>query len=174
MAVVGVTINWEEALTAIVPDYVDGLDCVVSTKAASYTYSINAGVPTLKGEGDLHDRNFDHMGISAILNDFETGSQASSEYTLTVYPSNLMLNEFRTNSPVEIALGFVGVILCCGAVFFSYDFFMRGQSRHQVAVLDIKRRFVRFVSHEVRTPLNTVCMGLELLRSELELSLIHI
>eukprot|EP00978_Attheya_sp_CCMP212_P046422 scaffold391717_cov49-Attheya_sp.AAC.3 len=31
----------------------------------------------------------------------------------------------------------------------------------------MKRRFVRFISHEIITPLNTVCMGLELLESEL-------
>jgi len=30
-------------------------------------------------------------------------------------------------------------------------------------VLDIQRTFIRYVSHEMRTPLNSACMGLELL-----------
>lgn len=34
-------------------------------------------------------------------------------------------------------------------------------------VLDMKRRFVRFISHEIRMPLNIACMGLELLEEEL-------
>ena len=33
--------------------------------------------------------------------------------------------------------------------------------------LETKRTFVRYVSHEVRTPLNTICMGLELVEDEL-------
>eukprot|EP00607_Mallomonas_marina_P008441 CAMPEP_0182424572 /NCGR_PEP_ID=MMETSP1167-20130531/10775_1 /TAXON_ID=2988 /ORGANISM="Mallomonas Sp, Strain CCMP3275" /LENGTH=557 /DNA_ID=CAMNT_0024604463 /DNA_START=625 /DNA_END=2298 /DNA_ORIENTATION=- len=34
--------------------------------------------------------------------------------------------------------------------------------------LDMKRMFVRYVSHEVRTPLNTVFMGLDVLKNDLE------
>ena len=34
--------------------------------------------------------------------------------------------------------------------------------------LETKRTFVRYVSHEVRTPLNTICMGLELVEAELQ------
>ncbi|CAB9511692.1 Hybrid signal transduction histidine kinase K [Seminavis robusta] len=168
VAITGTTIHWEEVLTSVVPDYVDGLDCVVSTDTESYTFVIDNGQPRLVGKGDHHDPQYEHMGRSEVLNDFGTEASASKTFTLTVYPTNAMLDEFRTNSPTAIAMGFVGVILFCAALFFSYDFFMRGESRHQKAVLEIKRRFVRFVSHEIRTPLNTVCMGLELLRSELD------
>lgn len=163
----GASLNWREVLTNVVPDYVDGMDCVLSTDTGTYTYSIHQGVPELKGEGDQHDTKYDHLGRSTVLNDIETGATASKTYTLTVYPTSLMLDTFRTNSPLTIALGFVGVILLCASVFLCYDFFMRGESRQNKAILEMKRRFVRFVSHEIRTPLNTVCMGLELLRAEL-------
>jgi signal transduction histidine kinase len=33
-------------------------------------------------------------------------------------------------------------------------------------LMESKRQFVRFVSHEVRTPLNTVCMGLSLMQDD--------
>lgn len=45
---------------------------------------------------------------------------------------------------------------------------MRHESRQRKIILEVKRRFVRFVSHEILTPLNTVCLGLELLQSELK------
>lgn len=168
VAVAASSINWAEVLTNIVPDYVDGLHCVVSTDTESYTYVINQGVPQLVGEGDLHDDHFDGSAHSVVLNDFETGALASKTYTLTVYPTNQMLDEFRTNSPVVIAMGFVAVLLICALIFAAYDWLMRGESRQQKAILQVKRRFVRFVSHEIRTPLNTCCLGLELLLAELE------
>jgi signal transduction histidine kinase/CheY-like chemotaxis protein len=167
VGLVGTSVHFEEVLTNVVPDYVDGLYCVISTDQSSFTYVIHAGEPRLVGPGDLHDPSFDKWGHSVVLNDINTGARAFQKFTLTVYPTNLMLDEFRTNSPLAIALGFVGVILLCAAVFFAYDFFMMVESRQNKIVLEVKRRFVRFVSHEVRTPLNTVCMGLELLQAEL-------
>ena len=38
---------------------------------------------------------------------------------------------------------------------------MRGESEASAVVLETKRMFVRFISHEVRTPLNAVHLGLE-------------
>jgi hypothetical protein len=51
--VVGMTstmIAWAEVLTEIVPDYVDGLFCVISTRSTAYTFVINKRVPDLLGE----------------------------------------------------------------------------------------------------------------------------
>jgi len=45
---------------------------------------------------------------------------------------------------------------------------MRHEVQHCNLILHVKRRFVHFVSHEMRTPLNTVCVDLELLDGELE------
>ena len=44
---------------------------------------------------------------------------------------------------------------------------MRGESEASAAVLETKRLFVRFISHEVCTPLNAVHLGLEALTTEL-------
>jgi signal transduction histidine kinase/CheY-like chemotaxis protein len=55
--------------------------------------------------------------------------------------------------------------------FFLYDFFVRNEFRAKTNLLAAKRQFVRFVSHEVRTPLNSVCMGLTLLQEEIAMSL---
>jgi hypothetical protein len=44
------SIRWKEVLTEIVPDYVEGLFCVISTNHKTYTYVINNGVPDSLGE----------------------------------------------------------------------------------------------------------------------------
>ena len=168
VGIVGHTISFEEVLTDVVPNYVDGLHCVISTDTSTNTYIIRNGKPVLLGEGDFHDRQFTKYGHSAILNDYiETEASASVTYTLTVYPTQHLFNAFRTNSPLAVSMGFVAVIVFSSIMFFVYDFFMKTESHQRRVILDMKRRFVRFVSHEIRTPLNTVCMGLELLQGEL-------
>jgi signal transduction histidine kinase/DNA-binding response OmpR family regulator len=162
------SVHWEEVLDSVVPDYVDGLTCVISTSTTTaYTYEIRRGKTHLIGQGDWHDVRYTNEGQSVILNDFTTGTRTSAVYTLTVYPTDTMLATFSTNSPLAVALGFFGVIAVCTFIFFMYDFFMRHEAHQRKAILETKRRFVRFISHEIRTPLNTVCMGLELLESEL-------
>jgi signal transduction histidine kinase/CheY-like chemotaxis protein len=47
-----------------------------------------------------------------------------------------------------------------------YDFMVRKEFNTRDKLLESKRRFVRFISHEVRTPLNSVTMGLSLLQDE--------
>jgi signal transduction histidine kinase len=162
------SIHWQEVLTSVVPDYVNGLTCVVTTDTSAYTYSIQDGEPQLVGPGDLHDDGFSDFNRSVVLNDFiETGSNTSAVYTLTVYPTEVMFNAFSTNSPVRVSVGFFGVIALCTLLFFLYDFLMRHEAQQRKVILEMKRRFVRFISHEIRTPLNAVSMGLELLESEL-------
>lgn len=53
-------------------------------------------------------------------------------------------------------------------LFGLYDFYVRKDSSEMRSLLESKRKFVRFVSHEVRTPLNTVVLGLKLMESEVQ------
>jgi signal transduction histidine kinase len=52
-------------------------------------------------------------------------------------------------------------------LFILYGFFVRQEFNVKRSVLEAKRNFVQFVSHEVRTPLNAVCMGLQLMQEEI-------
>ena len=163
------SLHWEEVLTSTVPDYVDGLTCVVSTETSSFTYEIiKGGIPKLIGDGDQHDPRYNKYRRSQVLNDFPTGASTSATYTLTVYPTEKMFSQFESNTPVTVAVSFVAVIFAVTCLFFLYDFLMRREASQRSMILEMKRRFVRFISHEIRTPLNTVCMGLELLESEIQ------
>lgn len=162
------SVHWEEVLTSTVPDYVNGLTCVVSTATSAFTYEIRNGKPNLVGDGDLHDQKYTSYAQSVVLNEIETGSVSSAVYTLTVYPTEEMFQAFSTDSPMTVALGFAGVIAMVACLFLGYDYLMRREAEQRKAILEMKRKFVRFISHEIRTPLNTVCMGLELLQAELK------
>eukprot|EP00980_Cylindrotheca_fusiformis_P030106 scaffold24377_cov132-Cylindrotheca_fusiformis.AAC.4 len=162
------SIHWSDVLTNVVPDYVNGLTCVISTATSAYTFEIQQGLPELKGYGDLHDDRYTSYARSVILNEIETGSSTSAVYTLTVYPTEEMFSAFSTSSPTTVAIGFAGVIAVVACIFFGYDYLMRREAEERKTILEMKRKFVRFISHEIRTPLNTVCMGLELLQSELK------
>mmetsp|Transcript_14807 Transcript_14807/g.21853 ORF Transcript_14807/g.21853 Transcript_14807/m.21853 type:complete len:515 (-) Transcript_14807:150-1694(-) len=140
---------------------------VIATDTNQFTYLINEGVPERLGEGDLHDASFDEYAQSVTLTDFETGAKASATYTLTVYPTTMMFEEYSSGTPLAVCLGFLGVIAFCAVLFMLYDVLIRQESHRRKVILEMKRAFVRFISHEIRTPLNTVCLGLELLQSEL-------
>ncbi|KAL3941588.1 MAG: hypothetical protein SGBAC_004090 [Bacillariaceae sp.] len=162
------SLHWDEVLTNVVPDYVNGLTCVVSTATSAFTYEIRNGKPQLVGDGDLHDPAYTSYAESVLLSGFETGSLSSAQYTLTVYPTEEMFQAFSTDSPMTVALGFAAVIAAVACLFGGYDYLMRREAEQRKAILEMKRKFVRFISHEIRTPLNTVCMGLELLQAELK------
>ena len=177
VGVIGLSVNFNEVLVNSIPHYYNGAVAVISTRTKTQdhttldydtvTYDIISGEPMLRGEGDLHDPNFDDYARSIVLNDVHTDATDEVVYTLTIYPSTF--EQFRSQNPWIVVIGFVCVILASTMIFLVYDYLMRRQSSEQEVILDLKRRFVRFISHEIRTPLNTVCMGLELLENDIRM-----
>jgi signal transduction histidine kinase/CheY-like chemotaxis protein len=95
----------------------------------------------------------------------------SVAYTITFYPNDDLDDLYRTNNPKIATAGSVLIMFFTSILFFLYDFFVHKEFRAKSNLLTAKRQFVRYVSHEVRTPLNSVCMGLTLLQEEIALSL---
>lgn len=60
------------------------------------------------------------------------------------------------------------VILFTVMMFLGYDALRNHQQTANSLVLESKRLFIRYVSHEIRGPLNTVHLGLKLLIQEME------
>jgi signal transduction histidine kinase len=86
---------------------------------------------------------------------------------LTLYPNEELFDVYSTQNPNVATAGTVCIIIFTSFLFILYDFFVRQEFHVKRSVLEAKRNFVRFVSHEVRTPLNAVCMGLQLLQEEI-------
>lgn len=115
--------------------------------------------------------SFREMNIPITEGVFSVGT---ANYYMDIYATEEFVSQFAeimgdTGFPFSLAvcLGAVFVMLFTSCVFIGYDYFVRKEFNAKNQLLEAKRRFVRFVSHEVRTPLNTVCMGLTLLENDL-------
>jgi len=149
------------------PEEVKGIDCVFHTDDEFYTYTIIDGSGVYQGEGDLHDPAYDEYGMGMELINTTTMASGSAQYMTTCYPNDEFVETYTTNKPIYLCFAFVGVILFVSLLFFIYDRCVRVEFDQKKDLLEAKRQFVRFVSHEVRTPLNSVSMGLTLMKEEM-------
>jgi signal transduction histidine kinase len=122
----------------------------------------------LSGDGDLHDARFSEYGRTITLAGTVLSGASSRQYHLTLYPTEDFFEVYSTGNPTVATLGAVMIVVVTSLVFFLYDYVVRREFSAKQHLLQAKRKFMRFVSHEVRTPLNAVCMGLILLEEELE------
>ena len=86
---------------------------------------------------------------------------------MTLYPNEEVFDVFSTDNPLIAMFGSLAIILVVSLVFLMYDYFFRQVVGHKQAVLEAKRIFVRYISHEMRTPMNTICIGSNLLQETL-------
>jgi len=166
--VVASTIVWDETLQNIFSSEVTGIHCVLKTETQTYTYYIENGIAVSYLEGDRHDTGYDDYRWDIFLTDPASYNRDfSASYTLELYPTEEFFAIYRTKNPLYAALGAFLCIVLTTIAFVLYDFYVRKEFHAKGELLDAKRKFVRFVSHEVRTPLNSVSMGLSLLKEEM-------
>jgi len=163
---------WVEVMEEVFPSDAEGIDCVMKghfhddSESSVYSYSIKDGSGVFVGPGDMHDPKYDEFMVEKILIEPDM-SGFSAVYTLTCYPNDDFAEVYTTVNPIAAAIGAVMIIFITSALFFLYDRFVTKEFDSKNEYLEAKRQFVRFVSHEVRTPLNSVCMGLTLLKEEI-------
>eukprot|EP00977_Amphora_coffeiformis_P027499 scaffold34615_cov180-Amphora_coffeaeformis.AAC.21 len=160
-------IRWLDVLERLFSTEVSGVDCVVETETQAYTYSVNQGIVTFKGEGHLHDASYAHYGL--IIDLFSPGifTQASAHYTLTLYPNDDLFDVFGTSNPTRGLIGTLCIMFFTSCIFILYDYFVQKELYRKVAITEARRLFVRFISHECRTPINTICIGAGLIQETL-------
>lgn len=164
------SLRFEKILENAFADTVSGVDCVLSSKQEGkiFTYGVEGGRLIEKGSGDRHER--DKEGLCRSLTP-EDERYYSIFYTLCLYPTNTFHDSLSTSNPRTATIGAMLVIFLTSLIFLIYDFGVRREFHNKRALLEAKRLYMRFVSHEVRTPLNAVCMGLAVLQEELAISL---
>lgn len=124
----------------------------------------------------LSDESEDFRALNISLTE-GIFSDETVNYYMDIYATEEFVSQFGrlmggdsdNGFPISIAvcIGTVLVMLFTSLLFVAYDYYVRKEFNAKNQLLEAKRRFVRFVSHEVRTPLNTVCMGLTLLENDL-------
>jgi len=164
-------VYFSELLGEMYPKDVVGIDCVFSTDDQVFTYTVENGGGAFVGEGDHHDPDYDQYMWETVIIDPETMSKTSKTYTCTCYPNDEFAAMYEKGIPA-IACGVaIGIIVFVSLMFFLYDRCVSKEFDYRKDLLEAKRAFVRFVSHEVRTPLNSVGMGLTLMKEEMAQSL---
>ena len=139
-----------EVMEDMFPAGVTGVDCVFSTNEETYTYTIEDGAGKYSGEGDLHDTKYDSFKMSEVLIDPSTMAKGSAIYTTTCYPNDDFSTTYQTDNPRTSAIGAASIIVLMTVLFYMYDRCVKDEFDSKKELLESKRQFVRFVSHEVR------------------------
>ena len=182
VGLLGIAFTWDQVFENVLPSYLNRIYCVVSTSTISFTLSFANGLVTVLGEGDLHDRAFDQY--ASVIVTGTSGSEVGVElegYKITLYPSDALYSTYITSYPQNVCVGAVVIIAFTALVFTLYVYLVniRQANLEEVAtrslirdtsrdaVLQSKKIYVRYISHEMRTPLNVAFLGLKLLNKDL-------
>ena len=156
---------WNDLLKHGFESSVNGIHVVLRTKDKAYTYRVEGGEVEYVGEGFLQDPNAKYQTIGTHINP-RYFSNNTIAYYMDIYSTDEYIVAFHTNNPTIACIGAVAIMAFTGILFFLFDYFVRKEFHDKKKLLEAKRNFVRYISHEVRTPLNTVCMGLTLLQHD--------
>eukprot|EP00535_Pseudo-nitzschia_heimii_P003449 CAMPEP_0197183588 /NCGR_PEP_ID=MMETSP1423-20130617/7897_1 /TAXON_ID=476441 /ORGANISM="Pseudo-nitzschia heimii, Strain UNC1101" /LENGTH=1051 /DNA_ID=CAMNT_0042634177 /DNA_START=135 /DNA_END=3290 /DNA_ORIENTATION=+ len=190
-AYVGLTIYWRDTLRDLLPVGSAGVAVVFENACdvPPFAYEITGPLPRYLGAGYYNSTFEDDPELTKELDLMDVWHFAIKETSYTGIPINENVCPFRlkvypaessrsamddgTKSAVYVVLVLVLSVAILAVLFtllffFLYDRLVRNEIQAKINLLDAKRNFVRFVSHEVRTPLNTVSMGLALIHQDLD------
>ncbi|KAG7369705.1 PAS domain containing protein [Nitzschia inconspicua] len=166
---------WGDLLRYTFEPGVSGIYVVLYTENYAHTYRVTAGQIEYVGPGwEYHNPDAKFKVTKTRINDRFFANQ-SIGYYMDLYSSQEFMeiagsfgNDNISNVPVAVCVAAVCIMLFTSLLFVLYDYWVQNEFNSRKRLLDAKRQFVRFISHEVRTPLNTICMGLTLLQHDLE------
>ena len=104
-----------------------------------------------------------------------------SNYRINFYPTDDLFKKYLTQQPMNVSIIVIIMIAFTGSLVLLYSYCLKIRERELTegskhafasaaardAVLLAKKIYVRYISHEMRTPLNSTFMGLKLLEIEL-------
>ena len=154
------TVLLEEGVTILSND----MFMVFSTSDSDqFTARFVNGNVLVEGRGDLHDREYDMVSSSSSFTLLDTQAAVSVTYLIDIYPTKEFYDKFHTTVPMITTIFTAVMILSTAMLMTVYDRFMKQDTVTKRLLLEGKRQFVRFVSHEIRAPLNAAMLGLQLM-----------
>jgi hypothetical protein len=131
VGVIVAVINWKAYFKDLLPPNAGALDVVLDNSCqGSFTYQLSGEEVFYKGQGDLHDTNFDWMEKTAnfenlkLKDDSRLGFNLNEDlcrYNLRVYPTESLSNKYQTNVPTTITVSVFMVFLFTLMMFLLYD-----------------------------------------------------
>lgn len=153
------SILWEETLTDILPGLVSDINCLIETSTgSSVSFSFSKGVPVYLGSERTFGTSYDEYRQfrSLTADDDDDSGTGETEYILSLYPTKEFFDSHKSNGHVYAVVATVSAMLLTAALFLLYDQFVQKEVSSKQRILVAKRNFVRYISHEMRTPLNCV------------------
>ena len=189
-AYLALTIYWRDMVRDLLPEGTAGVAVVFENACdvPPFTYEITGPIPKYLGTGYYKSTFEGEEGLyveSSLMKVWSFGIAETAyngipinedvcPFTLKLYPPEESREAFMENNDNTVYIVLVLVLSIAVLTiaftllfFFLYDRLVRNEIKGKINLLDAKRNFVRFVSHEVRTPLNTVSMGLTLIHQEI-------
>jgi hypothetical protein len=168
VGIVYLTLNWSDYFTHILPHDVPGLYLVLSSTCGgddddgnsnnnitTYTYALKGSEIHPLGFGDLHDRTYDHLMVSApfvtlhhddLSNNKEPSGKSKTcipQMILTISPYKALEESFITGKATTYTIGVLAIFAFTSLIFTIYDISVR---RHQSKVMARVVRQDRIVS----------------------------
>lgn len=104
-----------------------------------FTYHLDGRTTTFLGLGDFHDIQYNHLVEKSEMMSYqgdltEIGIvEDPCQYTMEVYPSSEMEDDFTTNQPIIFMISVVGVFVFAALLFIMYDKLMQRQQRQTMS-----------------------------------------
>jgi signal transduction histidine kinase len=160
--------NWVELLTFDLP-FGSSVYCILETKTVKHVFFLESNRAVYVGEDssiDLSEKTDHFLSASRIVIQ-QADLLTTTEYKLKFIPHVEFYNQYHSWLPLIACVACLLIISIISIIFSLFDFFTKREAAKNVALLDSKRIFVRFISHEIRSPLNTIVLGLEVLKEKI-------
>jgi hypothetical protein len=165
-----IVFEWASILTTTGSNY-GNLNCVVEAYRRGVVvsrkhFALNSGQAQYVSDSSIKDVKHNRRKSFELSFGHQTEGDPL-KYRLTFLTTNEFIDDYHTNTPILGSIVCALIIIIISSLFIAYDVLVNRESVENKMLLDSKRIFVKFISHEIRTPINTVTLGLQLLSNRL-------
>lgn len=119
-------ISWDAFMDNLYHEHMNGIYVVLKNSCDQvYTYKMGKNGVDAVGQGDLHEKEYEtKVHVAELVSPLELDGDAQSkycEYTLHVYPSSELEGEFKSETPIILAIAVSLLFFLASAGFYCYD-----------------------------------------------------
>lgn len=155
-------VRFNELLMESIPTDVSGLRASFYNNDTKYTYSLDDGIVKFKGRKPWTQSPRGDTIQSSLL------SSGSQSFNIQITRTDQFDDNYMNDIPVMVCSVYLGMMIFLTVLFIVYDYVVNQKIIQSQIVVNTKQQFVRYISHEIRGPINTISVGVQLLLSEME------
>ena len=102
LGLVNLVLTWDLLLENALPNNLQRIDVVVSSKSTIFTMAIDHGTVSVVGEGDFHESSMTSYGQNIFIGVSQQNTLSASDFTITIYPSRSFYIQYVTSLPLQL------------------------------------------------------------------------